>query len=147
MKLPKLFGVTALVAVLVSCASTENRVPQLSEFLRETTGQNGRACVRSMDIQGYGVRKNDVISIDARRRYYLATVHPGCTDLATSAAAMFSGDFYEVCGGRMDRVITRDNQCTINRMFEFENREEAFGAYEKAMQKREETRDEVRDPE
>lgn len=122
---------------LSACASTKN-VPTLTESLRETTGQNGRACVRTSEIRGYGVRDNNVINIDASRGYYLATVRPGCLDLNTSMAVMFGGSYSEICGGRTDKITTGDNQCTINQLFKFESREAAFGAYEAAIKERQE---------
>ena len=119
-----------LAAVLIGCSST---MPNISSTLLDTTGQNGRACIDTSDIRGYGVLDQDVISIDARSNYFLATVLPGCNDLATSARAMFSSRFYEVCGGGMDHLRTSDDNCTIRNIFEFESREEAFIAHDAAM--------------
>ncbi|WP_339617011.1 DUF6491 family protein [uncultured Gilvimarinus sp.] len=120
----------AIAAVLTGCSST---MPNISSTLLDTTGQNGRACIDTSDIRGYGVLDQDVISIDARNNYYLATVMPGCNNLETSARAMFSSRFYEVCGGGMDHVRTGGDNCTIRNIFEFANREEAFAAHDAAM--------------
>jgi hypothetical protein len=129
--------IAALAAILSSCASTGGDLPSMGEMLRDTTGQNGRACIRKGDIQGYGVLDGDVVSIDATRNYYLATVLPGCLDLTTSMGAAFRGDFNEVCGGSADKVFTQDNHCTINQMFEFKSREEAFDTFHSIQEKRE----------
>ncbi len=140
MKAPTSLGMAALVAVLSSCASTSD-LPNMGEMLRDATGQNGRACIRKGDIQGYGVLDGDVVSIDATRNYYLATVLPGCLDLTTSMGAAFRGDFNEVCGGSADKVLTQENHCTINQMFEFESREEAFEVFDAVQEKREQLKD------
>ena len=126
----RLASILAL-AVLAGCSTTP--MPNISTTLLDTTGQDGRACVDTSDIRGYGVLEQDVISIDARNNYYLATVLPGCNNLEVSARAMFSSRFYEVCGGGMDHVRTGGDNCTIRNMFEFENREEAFAAHDAAI--------------
>lgn len=133
----KIYGIVAFTTVLASCATTSD-VPDIGQMLRETTGQNGRACVRVDDIRGYGVLKDDVVSIDSMSDYYLATVLPGCIDLQTSVRALFSGDFGEICGRTMDSVVTRGDRCTINQMFEFESREEAFATFNQVRERREE---------
>lgn len=131
-----------LATLLGACVSTSPKAPNLSQALRDTTGQDGRACVRTSDIRGYGTREGKVINIDARQNYYIATMRPGCFDLGTSMAAMFSGDFNEVCGGRVDKVTTAENVCTIDQMFEFVDREAAFSAYDDAVKEREKARNE-----
>ncbi|WP_341938545.1 DUF6491 family protein [Marinimicrobium sp. C2-29] len=133
------------LAVLVSgCAQWGNdSVPRFHQILKDTTGQDGRACIRHSDIRGYGVLDEEVISIDARREYYLATVLPGCHALETSPRAIFEERFSEVCGGGRDRVHVEDGHCTIRQIFEFENREAAFEAHRKAIEKRDELRAEA----
>lgn len=133
MKSP-LFPLMAILS-LSACATTETA--SISAALRETTGQNGRVCVRTDDIQSYGVRDNNALNIDGFRNYYVMTVRPGCHDLSLSAAAMFAGDFAEVCGGRMDKLVTGDSWCTVEHIFEFDNRDEAFSAYDEAQAWRE----------
>lgn len=125
---------------LNACATRGPDVPSMSEKLRESTGQNGRACVRDMEVRGYGVLRNNVLSIDGGRRYYLATVLPGCTDMSTSARAFFSGSFGEICGQSMHRMVTRDSSCTINQVFRFDDREQAFAVYNEVLERREELR-------
>lgn len=121
---------TALMALLVfSGCSTQPSLPTMADMLQEATGQNGRACVRTNDIRGWGSLEHGVISIDGFNRYYLATLMPGCHEVETSFAALFSGDFGEVCGGSIDRIQVREGGCTVRQMFEFKNREDAFTTY------------------
>lgn len=141
MKLFKLLCTLTPVAALVSCASTSNEVPRLSEVLSSTVEQDGRACVRTNTISGYGVRDGEVIMIDAMADYYIATVHPGCTALDTSMTIAFSGSFNEICGRRADKILTGEDSCTINQIFRFEDREEAFAAYDSAVAKRQSMRE------
>ncbi len=132
----KIFGVVAFAAALVSCASTGGGTRKIGNMLSEHTGQNGRACVRLGDVRSYGVLKDGVVSIDGGRRYYLATFLPGCGDLQTSARALFDGKFGEICGMAMDKVEAGGDTCVINKMFEFENRQQAFAAYDMALAQR-----------
>lgn len=138
--------ITALTAICSSCSTTDNggKVPRLTQILRDTTGQNGRACVRTNDIDGYGTLKYDVVSIDGHRKYYLATLMPGCNALDTSVSALFNGKFGEVCGGAIDKIAAGGDHCVIHQMFEFENREEAFATYDTAVAKRQEIRDSLK---
>lgn len=136
MKVLMVFGTAALAAVLASCASTGRDMPRVGEMLSEASGQNGRACVRVRDIQGYGVLEGNVISIDSTTDYYLATVLPGCVDLQTSVRALFSGDFGEICGRTMGTIATGGDRCVINQVFEFEDREQAFETYHAVLEER-----------
>lgn len=130
-----ILGIAAFAAALSGCATTD--FPSMSEMLRDTTEQDGRACVRESDIDGYGVLENDVISIDGGQDYYLATVLPGCNNLATSIGLMFSDNFGEICGQRGDEVRTGRDTCQIHQVFEFDDREEAFEAFNDVMEVRE----------
>lgn len=124
-----------MVALLAGCAASRD-LPRFSEILAGASGQDGRACIRQHDIRGYGVLKNDVISIDGGRRYYLATVMPGCNDLPTSMGIMFSSRFHEICGRSMDRIVTGSSWCSIDQIFEFSDRNEAFDTYDTAIDRR-----------
>lgn len=136
MKVLMFFAPAALTAVLASCASTGN-VPKVGQMLREATGQNGRACIYLHDIQSYGVLEGDVVSIDSMDgNYYLATVLPGCVDLQMSVHALFRGDFGEICGQTADVIATGGDRCSINQIFEFDNRQEAFDTYNQILEKR-----------
>jgi hypothetical protein len=129
------FGAMVCAAVLTACAGAAK--PKMGAMLGEATGQNGRACVRQGDIQSYGVLKGNVITIDGFRNYYLATVLPGCNDLHTSIGVMFSGGFGEICGGGMDAIATGGgDSCTINKIYKFENREQALAVYKETFDKR-----------
>ena len=132
--------------LLVSCSSNPS-LPRFDSMLQEATGQNGRACVRTHDIDGYGVLKNNIVSIDGGRKYYLASLMPGCVNIETSMAAMFAGRFPEICGGSNDKIVTRDETCQIRQMFEFESREAAFETYDNLIKKRDELREEMKNSE
>ncbi|WP_347332121.1 DUF6491 family protein [Marinimicrobium locisalis] len=129
------------VALLAGCSTTGGDTPSFNQVLKETTGQNGRACVREDDIRGYGVLDHDVVSIDGRRNYYLATLLPGCNDVGTSPRAAFEERFTEVCGGGMHKMHTSGDHCTIRHLFEFEDREAAFEAHKKAVESYKEARE------
>ncbi|WP_133469595.1 DUF6491 family protein [Paraglaciecola marina] len=142
MNMLKVTFVLVGVLILTSCSSLGVDLPSHDELLRIETEQDGRACVRQRSIRGYGSLDDDVISISSsgKKRYYLATTFMNCNSLLTSFKAGFKGDFFEVCGGRNDKIITSDEACPIKSIFEFENREAAFAAYEKV----EKTRDDLR---
>lgn len=132
-----IFGVAACATVLASCASMGGETSKVGALLDEATGQNGRACVRVSDIEGYGVLQDNVISIDGRGEHYLATVQPGCEELPASARILFSGDFGEVCGQAMDEIVMGEDRCTINKVFEFDDRDDAMDAYNAILERRE----------
>jgi hypothetical protein len=136
MKLYSLLGLALLCTGLIGCSNQQSKAPHISTMLIEETGQNGRACVRSSRIRGYGILKHDVISIDGHRDYFLATVRPGCLSLSTSIQAAFSGDFGEVCGGINDKIISGGDSCTIRHIFKFDDRKQAFAVYESTLEKR-----------
>ena len=129
--------IAVLTVVLSACATTGTKIPKVGTMLQEATGQNGRACVRQYDIDGYGVLDGGVVSIDADREYYLATLWPGCHDIAFSMRVLFNGRFTEICGGGMNKIHTRGESCNIKQLFEFENREQAFETYNAVKEKRE----------
>lgn len=131
------------VALLAGCSTTGGEVPRFQQVLKDTTGQDGRACVQERDIRGYGVLDHDVVSIDGRRHYYLATLLPGCHDVGTSPRAAFEERFTEVCGGGMHKMYTSGDHCTIRHLFEFEDREAAFEAHEKAVEAYERAKEEA----
>jgi hypothetical protein len=137
MKQLKILGAAACAVFLGSCATTGKDTPKLGALLADTTGQNGRACVKVSDIEGYGVLEDSVLSIEGEDEHYLATVTPGCDDLPTTARLQFSGDFGEVCGQAMDEIVMEDNRCTINQLFEFDDRDDAMDAYHATLELRE----------
>ena len=119
---------------LVSCSSLGVNLPSYDNLLKAQTEQDGRACVRQRNIRGYGMLDGDVISISAsgKNRYYLVTTLFQCQSLQTSFSAGFKGDFFELCGGGRDRILTSEESCPIKSIFEFESREKAFASFEKA---------------
>lgn len=131
----------ALASLVCACSSTGGPSTNISTILQDTTGQNGRACIDAGDIRGYGVLDQNVISIDAFNKYYLATVLPGCTNLEVSSRAIFEQRFAEVCGGGTNSVRSGGDNCTIRSIFEFEDRSEAFAAHDAALQKQTELRE------
>lgn len=130
MKPTKILTLTLLAGLMSACASQKDE-PSMSKLLAKESVQNGRACVRQSDIRGFGVPERNVVSIDGRQKYYLATMMPGCINLETSVRAFFDGNFFEICGQTGDRIITQDESCTVNQVFEFENQDQAFETLEK----------------
>lgn len=107
---------------------------QIDRALAEHTGQNGRVCVRTSDINGYAF-DDHVIKIPARgQRYYLATTFHSCPDLDFSALVVFDSLGFETCGGR-SAIITETMRCPLASMYEFRNRKEAFAALDAVKQK------------
>jgi hypothetical protein len=132
---------------LVSCSSLLVNLPSYDDLLKTETQQNGRACIRQHNIRGYGLLDDDVISIDARgkNRYYLVTTWLQCHSLQTSFSAGFKGDFFELCGGGRDKIITSEESCSIKSIFEFESREQAFATFEKADEIRQDVRTQAKE--
>jgi predicted small secreted protein len=139
MKQLKILGAAVCAALLSSCNTTGGRdTPRLASLLGDTTGQNGRSCVKVSDIEGYGVLEDNVLSIESENdEHYLATVTPGCEDLPTTVRLQFSGDFGEICGQAMDEIIMGEDRCTINQLFEFDDRDDAMDAYHATLELRE----------
>jgi hypothetical protein len=137
MKRLKIIGALACATVLGACATTAGDKPKLGNMLADTTKQDGRACVKVGDIQGYGVLQDNVLSIEGEGEHYLATLMPGCNDLPVSGRILFSGDFGEVCGQSMDEVVAGDTHCTINNLYKFDDRDDAMDAYHATLEMRE----------
>lgn len=125
----------AVLPLLAACSTTSySPMPsEMNSALQEITGQDGRACMRVRDISGFGTINDTTISVSDRfRGHYLMVSMHRCPDLATSTAAAFQGAFTEFCG-RRDALFTRSGgRCPIQSVFEFENRDEAFAALDKA---------------
>jgi hypothetical protein len=117
---------------LVSCAILGVNLPSYDKLLKAQTEQDGRACVRQRNIRGYGMLDDNVISINVggKHSYYLVTTLYQCHSLQTSFSAGFKGDFLELCGGGRDKILTSEESCPIQSIFEFESREEAFTTFE-----------------
>jgi len=125
--------VSATPFLLSACATTPD-VPSVAELLGTDSKQDGRACISVQEIRGYGVNSEEFIFIDGSRGYYLATANPGCMDLATTPQIAFIGHLTKLCGGRLDKIRTRDYECTIREIYRFESRDAASAAYDKAVE-------------
>ena len=126
------------VLAIAGCSSTSYQpVPQeMIEALSETTGQNGRECMRVSDISGYGILNDSVLSVSSKfRKHYLLVTLFRCPEMEISSAALFKGSFTELCGGGRDSVIAGNRRCPVQGVFEFENREAAFAAYDRAIER------------
>jgi len=127
-------------AALIGCGATSySSIPRYSTLLQEQTQQDGRACVRNYQIRGYNVKHRDIITIDAGRKQYVATTFSHCPDLELSFQAAFVSRFSQICGGS-GRVVTRSENCLIDKMFEFDDRESAKAAVQLAFDSREQAR-------
>lgn len=133
---------TLLTLGLLGACAHNGSSTTFDQVLKETADQDGRACLRQRDMRGFGVLKQDVVSLDGRRDYYLATLTPGCHALQTSPGALFEGDFRELCGGRQDKVRTEDEHCTIRHIYRFDDRDSAFEAHRAALERYRAMRDE-----
>ncbi|SMF12798.1 hypothetical protein SAMN02745866_00803 [Alteromonadaceae bacterium Bs31] len=118
---------------LAGCSTTQQDESSLTieDVLRQSTGQNGRACLRIADIKGFGFDKR-TFTVDGRRSYYLGTTRLYC-DADTSPRAVFDGPGGEFCGGGTSRIVTASGSCSIRSLFEFESREQAFAARDAAI--------------
>jgi hypothetical protein len=136
--------VFSAVLGLAGCASYIANVPNHDVLLKEHTEQDGNACIRADRIRGWGVLDDDVLSVDAfgSKKFYLVTTMYSCQDILTSATVGFSSGFAEFCGRGRDRIITREDACQVQSIFEFDSREEAFEAFETVDEKRLKIREE-----
>lgn len=125
--------------ILCACATSGNVPPTPQEIgaaLADITGQNGRACVRQMDISGYAALDDTVVSVSAKfRKHYLMVTMYRCPAMESTSHALFAGAFTEFCGGGRDSIATVNGRCPIQAVYEFENRDEAFDAHDKAEER------------
>lgn len=109
------------------------------------TEQDGKACIRQADINGYGVLDDYSITVDARgKKHYIVTTMYRCSTLNTGFQAGFDGDNFDFCPIR-DKIITIDQACPVKAIYEFESRQEAFDAYEKVKDIRQTLKSEMKD--
>lgn len=128
------FLATAALGLLTACATTSySPTPQeMDRVLSEITGQDGRACVRQGDINGFGTLSDGVLSVSDRfRGHYLMVARYRCPGLEMVTTAAFKGAFTEFCG-RRDSIATREGRCPIQSVYTFDNREAAFEAHTRA---------------
>ena len=126
------------LTLLTGCHSTSYQpMPQdMARALSETTGQNGRECMRVSDIAGYGTLNDSVLSVSSKfRDHYLLVTLFRCPEMELSSAALFKGSFTEFCGGGRDAVLAGKRQCPVQGVFKFDNREAAFAAYDEAIER------------
>lgn len=123
--------------LLAGCATPSYQpLPrEMFDALSEVTGQNGRECMRVDDISGYGTLNDSVLSVSSkfRNHYLLVTLHR-CPEMEISSTALFKGSFTEFCGGGRDAVLAGKRRCPIQGVFKFQNREDAFTAYDRAIE-------------
>lgn len=122
------------LALLAGCATTAyTPTPQeVDKALAEITGQNGRACLRLADINGFASLNDSVVSVsDKFRGHYLMVALYRCPGLEYTTLAAFKGAFTEFCG-RRDAIATRQGRCPIQSVYTFENRQAAFDAHDRA---------------
>lgn len=131
LKFSAILGMLSLAGcALIDKESTST--PKLHLFLEESTQQDGRACINTSSIRGWGNQDNRVVTINTSRRYYVATLLYSCQGLNTASQALFDSRFSRVCGGSNNYIVTREERCPIQSIFEFDNRDEAFKAIEQA---------------
>jgi hypothetical protein len=120
--------------LVMACGSTAfaPSSQEMNHAMQEVTGQDGRACVRVRDISGYGPLNDTTISVsDKFRSQYIMVTNYRCSGLETSPGAAFKGAFTEFCG-RRDSLFSGGERCPVQSVFEFENRQAAFDAVDKA---------------
>ena len=136
-RMTQLIAALLFVIVITCFGCSSNRVTYrpaaMDSELKELTGQNGRACLYTSRIRGYGAISDSVLSVSTtQRKQYLLVMIYSCPPLLQSPAALFEGAFAELCGGGRDRVSTPGNNCPIRSIYEFESRDAAFKALDKA---------------
>ena len=135
--------------LLSACSSTAVNMPSNNELLAEITMQDGRECVLSNDIFGFGVLDDDILSVDSRRgnEYFLFTTLFRCQSIQTSFALGFDSRFAQICGGGQDRILSGEENCPIRGIYKFENRKQAFAAFDALEAKRAAIRKELENAE
>ena len=127
-----------LLIALAGCATPAYQpLPQeMSRALTAATGQDGRGCMRVNDIAGYGTLNDSVLSVSNKfRKHYLLVTLYRCPEMELSPTALFRGSFTEFCGGGRDAVLAGNRRCPVQAVFEFEDREAAFAAYDQAVER------------
>ena len=125
-----------------ACSTMHERTPQpptMDAMLAQLTEQNGRACIRSSDIDGYAPLSDRLVSVSGRRgEYFLVTTLFSCPSLSTAMGVAFSGSFAEICGGGGgNHLSTREESCPIRHIYKFPSREAAFATVKAAKAQRE----------
>ena len=134
-----------LTLALAGCRSSPYQpLPrEMLDALAATTGQSGRECMRVSDISGWGTLNDSVLSVSSKfRNHYLLVTLYRCPEMEFSSAVVFKGSFTEFCGGGRDSVLAGQRRCPVQGLFEFEDREAAFAAYDRAIERITATRQE-----
>ena len=125
----------ALTLPLIQACSSSSFSPSSQEMnraLQEITGEDGRACVRTRDISGYGTLNDTTVSVsDKFRGHSLMVTTFRCPAIEASPGAAFKGAFTEFCG-RRDSLFSGGSRCPVQSVFVFENRDAAFEALDQA---------------
>ncbi len=142
MKVFKACFITLSTLGLLACSNVERSVKSYENLLKASTEQDGKACVRQRSIRGFGMLADDVVSVEVlgKPRYYLMTTRMRCDSLHTHFSAGFKSDFFEICGGANDKIVTAEESCTIDSVFAFDTRDAALEAFNNAKQIRVELR-------
>ncbi len=126
------------VSLVAACGTTPSRQPEpraIDDALKEVTGQNGRECVYVRDIMGYGALSDSVLSVSAKfKKHYLMITLFRCPSMQYGGGAAFWGSFSEFCGGGNNSVQSGDKPCPVKSVFEFDSRDDAFAAHDKALE-------------
>lgn len=131
----KTIFLSTITLSLVACSTTAvtPTAMEMNDTLAEITGMDGKACLRIRDITGYTALSETVISARMlRRSQALLVTNKRCPGLQSTNAAIFDSTVTEICGGRTDSLITFRERCTVKSIFEFENQQAAFDAFEQA---------------
>jgi len=70
-----------------------------------------------------------------------------CQSIQTSFALGFDSRFAQICGGGQDRILSGEENCPIRGIYKFENREQAFAAFDALEAKRAAIRKELENAE
>jgi len=132
------------LCVACSSATITTTASEMNLAMKEITGQDGRACVEIRDISGYGAISDCVLSVSSRfnKQYIMVTMHR-CPAIEFGAALAFNGAFSDFCGGGRDSVHAGEGRCPVQNVFEFENRDAAFAAHDRAEELIEKQREAV----
>ena len=107
----RLIPVMSIFTLTLSACANSPQLPKYDSLLAEQTQQNGRECIRSNEIRGYGVLDNEIISVESSRKnaYFLMTTLPGCHSINSSFKLAFVSRFGEICGNTASKVVSDDN--------------------------------------
>ncbi len=130
-----LFLAAFALFVLAACKTTPVITPEsYLDALMADTGQDGEACIDARDINDYrSLNTSSVVSIGTTpsTKEYIAVTRFRCNGLSTSSKATFRSNKKELCGSGRDAFLVPQYRCTIEGIFEFENRSAALAAWDR----------------